>query len=143
VRAPLYSHVVYDIVPDEEVAVAQPDILIVEGINVLQVSPAGTEFVSDYFDFSIYVDADETDIREWFLARFRTLRETVFRDPQSFFRNYAQMSDDEAMAFATDVWTNINGRNLRENILPTRERSSLILRKGPDHLVTSVALRKI
>ncbi len=143
VTAPVYSHVVYDIVAEDAVVVAQPDILIVEGINVLQVSPTGTEFVSDYFDFSIYVDADEADIRSWFLARFRTLRETVFRDPQSFFRNYAHMSDDEAMAFADDVWTKINGRNLRENILPTRDRASLVIRKGADHAVTSVALRKI
>jgi type I pantothenate kinase len=143
VQAPTYSHVVYDIVPDELVTVARPDILIVEGINVLQVSPTGNDFVSDYFDFSIYVDADEDDIREWFMARFRRLRETVFRDPQSYFRKYAHMSADEAMAFAVDVWQNINGKNLRENILPTRERASLILKKGPDHLVTSVALRKI
>jgi len=142
-RAPVYSHVVYDIVPGEEVVVHQPDIVIIEGINVLQVGTAATEFVSDYFDFSIYVDADEDDIESWFLARFQTLRATVFKDPSSFFQSYAHMSDDEAMAFAHNVWTEINGRNLRENILPTRERASLILRKGPDHAVTSVALRKI
>jgi type I pantothenate kinase len=142
-EAPMYSHVVYDIIPDESVLVRQPDIVILEGINVLQVSTEGNEFVSDYFDFSIYIDADEADIEQWFLARFRTLRETVFRSPDSFFRRYADMSDAEAMAFAHDVWVNINGRNLRENIAPTRERASLILRKGADHLVQSVSLRKI
>ena len=141
--APVYSHVVYDIVPNESIVVRQPDIVILEGINVLQVSNEGNEFVSDYFDFSIYIDADEADIEDWFLARFRTLRDTVFRNPDSFFRRYADMSDAEAMAFAHDVWVDINGRNLRENILPTRERSSLIVRMGPDHLVQSVALRKI
>jgi type I pantothenate kinase len=142
-EAPVYSHVVYDIVPTEHVIVRQPDIVIIEGINMLQVSTESNEFVSDYFDFSIYVDADEQDIESWFLARFRTLRETVFRNPDSFFRRYADMSDAEAMAFAHDVWVNINGKNLRENILPTRERASLIVRKGADHLVQSVSLRKI
>lgn len=141
--APVYSHVEYDVVPDEHVAVHQPDIVILEGINVLQVSNEGNEFVSDYFDFSIYIDAAEDDIESWFLARFRTLRDTVFRNPDSFFRRYADMSDDEAMAFAHDVWVNINGKNLRENIAPTRERASLVVRKGADHNVQSVALRKI
>ena len=142
-EAPVYNHVNYDVVPDEHVLVRQPDIVILEGINVLQVSQEGNEFVSDYFDFSIYIDADEADIEHWFLARFRTLRETVFRNPDSFFRVYAEMSDAEAMAFAHDVWVNINGKNLRENIAPTRERASLILRKGADHSVQSVSLRKI
>ena len=142
-EAPVYNHVNYDVVPDEHVLVRQPDIVILEGINVLQVSTEGNEFVSDYFDFSIYIDADEADIEQWFLARFRTLRETVFRNPDSFFRVYAEMSDDEAMAFAHDVWVHINGKNLRENIAPTRERASLILRKGADHSVQSVSLRKI
>jgi type I pantothenate kinase len=143
VDAPVYSHVNYDIVAEDAVHVRQPDIVILEGINVLQVSNEGNEFVSDYFDFSIYIDADEADIESWFLARFRTLRDTVFRNPDSFFRRYAEMSDIEAMDFAHDVWMNINGKNLRENIAPTRERASLIVRKGPDHLVQSVALRKI
>jgi type I pantothenate kinase len=143
VRAPVYSHVEYDIVADDCLRVHQPDIVILEGINVLQVSNEGAEFVSDYFDFSIYIDADEDDVESWFLARFRTLRDTVFRNPDSFFRRYADMSDTEAMAFAHDVWVQINGKNLRENIAPTRERASLIVRKGPDHLVQSVALRKI
>ena len=141
--APVYSHVEYDVVPDEHVAVRQPDIVILEGINVLQVSEEGNEFVSDYFDFSIYIDAAEADIESWFKARFQTLRETVFRNPDSFFRRYADMNDEQAMAFAHAVWVNINGRNLRENIAPTRERASLIVSKGPDHLVQSVALRKI
>jgi type I pantothenate kinase len=143
VEAPVYNHVNYDIVPDEAISVRQPDIVILEGINVLQVSNDGNEFVSDYFDFSIYIDADERDIEAWFLARFRTLRETVFRNPDSFFKRYAEMSDDEAMAFAHEVWVHINGKNLRENIEPTRERASLIMKKGADHLVQSVALRKI
>lgn len=143
VDAPVYSHVNYDVVAEDAVHVRQPDIVILEGINVLQVSNEGNEFVSDYFDFSIYIDADEADIESWFLARFRTLRDTVFRNPDSFFRRYAEMSDLEAMEFAHDVWMNINGKNLRENIAPTRERASLIVRKGPDHLVQSVALRKI
>ena len=136
VRAPVYSHVVYDIVAGEEVVVRRPDILILEGLNVLQVSTEKTEFVSDYFDFSIFIDADEDDIREWYVQRFFTLRETVFQDPSSFFRNYAHLSDDEARATAEGIWTAINGRNLRENILPTRERASLILYKAADHRVT-------
>ena len=134
-RAPVYSHVVYDIVEDAEVIVKRPDILILEGLNVLQVSGEKAEFVSDYFDFSIYIDADEADIMEWYVERFFTLRETVFKDPNSFFRHFAALSNDEARATAEMIWTTINGRNLSENILPTRSRASLILRKEADHRV--------
>jgi type I pantothenate kinase len=143
VRAPVYSHVIYDVLPGEETIVRQPDILILEGLNVLQVSSSATEFVSDYFDFSIYIDAEEADILDWFIARFMALRESVFKDPNSFFRHFAELSDDEARRIATEIWHDINGRNLRENILPTRERASLILRKGPDHRVTSVRLHQL
>ena len=143
VKAPVYSHVVYDIVADQEVIVERPDILILEGLNVLQVSARGTEFVSDYFDFSIYVDADESDILDWFIARFMKLRESVFRDPSSFFQHYAALSDEEAVAVATGIWKDINGLNLRENIEPTRERASLILRKAADHRVADVKLHKL
>jgi type I pantothenate kinase len=143
VLAPVYSHVVYDIVAGEEVAVRQPDILILEGLNVLQVNPDAAEFVSDYFDFSIYLDADEDDIRSWYVERFLTLRETVFQDPTSFFRHYAHLSEAEAVATAIGIWTEINGRNLAENIAPTRDRASLVVRKGADHRVSAVSLRKL
>lgn len=141
--APVYSHVVYDIVEGEEIAVHQPDILIIEGLNVLQVNPESPEFVSDHFDFSIYLDADEVDIRSWYVERFLTLRETVFQDPHSFFRHYAHLTEDEAVETAISIWTEINGRNLVENIAPTRERASLVVRKGPDHRVSQVRLRKL
>jgi type I pantothenate kinase len=147
VRAPVYSHVVYDIVPDEEIVVRRPDIVILEGLNVLQVGStsgsAGSEFVSDYFDFSIYLDADEADIRSWYVERFLTLRKTVFQDPRSYFRHFADLSEDEAVATAEEIWEQINGLNLRENIAPTRERASLILRKESDHRVTEVRLHKL
>jgi type I pantothenate kinase len=147
VRAPVYSHMIYDIVPGEEMVVRRPDIVIVEGLNVLQV-PQGERqsspiCVSDFFDFSIFVDADELHIEEWFVARFLALRDTAFRDPTSFFRRFAEISTEEAIAMAKHVWTEINGRNLRENIQPTRERARLVLRKGPDHSVEEVRLRKI
>ena len=146
VRAPVYSHIVYDIVDGEEVVVRQPDILILEGLNVLQVGTsqsASKEFVSDYFDFSIYLDADESDIRAWYVERFLALRETVFQEPDSFFRNYAHLDDAQAVATAEQIWAGINGRNLRENIEPTRERASLIMRKAADHRITEVRLRKL
>jgi type I pantothenate kinase len=147
VRAPVYSHVIYDIVPGEELVVRHPDIVIVEGLNVLQTGDGHPErlrtFVSDFFDFGIYVDAAEPDIEAWFLARFMTLRETIFRDPNSYFHRFASLSDAEATEMATRVWREINGRNLRENILPTRERATLILEKGPDHRVRRVRLRKL
>lgn len=148
VAAPVYSHLIYDIVPDRHQVVDRPDILIVEGLNVLQGADGRGEdgdrpFVSDFFDFSIFVDADEEHIRQWFLNRFRRLRATAFRDPQSFFRRYAEMAEEEAIAFANRVWDEINGRNLRENIEPTKERAHLILEKGPSHEVTGVQLRRL
>lgn len=147
VTAPVYSHLVYDILPGEMQVVRQPDILILEGLTVLDGSDVHSVddslFVSDHFDFSIYVDAPEAHIREWFLQRFRRLRETAFRDPKSYFGKYAQLSEEEAQAFAGRVWEEINGVNLRENILPTRERAHLILEKGPDHAVGRVRLRRL
>jgi type I pantothenate kinase len=148
VRAPVYSHVEYDIVDGEEIIVRQPDIVIVEGLNVLQVGgpevgAAATEFVSDYFDISIYVDADEADIERWYVDRFLTLCDTVFQNPDSFFRHYANLSRDEAVATAQRIWREINGKNLRENIAPTRERATVLVRKGADHRVTQVALRRL
>jgi type I pantothenate kinase len=143
VRAPVYSHVVYDIVPGEEIVVRSPDVLILEGLNVLQVSAESSEFVSDYFDFSIYVDADVRLIEQWYVERFLTLRETVFQDERSFFRHYAHLTPDEAVATARGIWAEINGKNLETNIAPTRGRASLILRKGEDHRVDSVRLRRL
>lgn len=143
VEAPVYSHVVYDIVDDEVAVVEQPDILILEGLNVLQTGESSTEFVSDYFDFSIYIDAQESDIEQWYVERFLTLRESVFQNPDSFFSNYAALSDDEAIDTARAIWRGINGINLRENIAPTRDRASLILHKRKDHRVDSVQLRRL
>jgi len=143
VHAPVYSHVVYDIVPDEHVTVRQPDILILEGLNVLQVGGDGREFVSDHFDFSIYIDADEQDIEEWYVQRFLALRESVFQNPASFFRHFAALTDDEAVATARGIWHDINGLNLKENIAPTRTRASLVLHKAADHRVSNVDLRRL
>ncbi len=145
VAAPVYSHVVYDIVEGEQVVVRQPDIVILEGLNVLQVGgpDAANEFVSDYFDFSIYIDADETDIEAFYVQRFLTLCETVFQNPDSFFQHYAHLTRDEAIDTARTIWREINGRNLRENIEPTKGRASLLLRKGFDHRVTRVSLRRL
>ena len=143
VSAPIYSHVVYDIVDGERAVVHRPDILIVEGLNVLQVGTEAHEFVSDYFDFSIYIDADENDIEQWYVDRFLALCETVFQDPNSFFQHYAHLTHDEAITTARVIWQEINGRNLRDNIAPTRSRASLVLRKGPDHRVTDVQLRRL
>ena len=144
-RAPLYSHVVYDIVDGQTVDVSQPDIVILEGLNVLQVGPPGAaaEFVSDYFDFSIYLDADEAHIEEWYVQRFMKLRDTIFQNPESFFRHYADLSHDEAVEVAKLIWREINGKNLRENIAPTKSRAALLLLKGPDHRVTEVLLRRL
>lgn len=143
-RAPVYSHLTYDIVPGDHIVVRQPDVLIVEGLNVLQTgSHERSVFVSDYFDFSIYVDAAEDDVLRWYVERFRRLRDTSFRDPRSYFRRYAGLSDDEADAIALDIWQRVNGRNLAENVLPTRSRADLILRKGPGHAVDEVLLRKL
>jgi len=149
VRAPVYSHLVYDILPGEELVVRRPDILILEGLNVLQAGVTAGErpprvFVSDFLDFSIYIDATEEDLEGWYLQRFARLRETAFRDPDSFFHQYAvTMSEDEAMAFGRQVWATINAVNLRENIEPSRDRARLILDKGKDHRVERVWLRKL
>lgn len=148
VQAPVYSHLTYDVVPDEFITIDRPDILIFEGINVLQPGELPKDgkivpFLSDFFDFSIYVDADEDLIRKWYIARFMRLRQTAFRDPDSFFHKFSKLSENAAKAVATDIWENINLRNLRENILPTRPRADLILHKGADHLVDQVALRKL
>jgi type I pantothenate kinase len=148
VEAPVYSHFAYDILPGETITVDQPDILIVEGLNVLQ--PAKLEssdepqpFVSDFFDFSIYLDADEDMIRRWYVERFLSLRSTSFRDPNAYFHRFAALSDDEAVATAEGIWTSINLINLRKNILPTRHRAEAILRKAADHRICEVALRKL
>lgn len=148
VTAPVYSHFAYDILPGEVVTVDQPDILIVEGLNVLQPArPAEGEdpqpFVSDFFDFSIYLDADEDVIRRWYIERFLSLRSTSFRDPDAYFHRFAALSDEEAVATADDIWRSINLVNLQKNILPTRHRAEAILRKGEDHRISDVALRKL
>ncbi|QFY61870.1 type I pantothenate kinase [Rhizobium grahamii] len=148
VKAPSYSHLVYDVLPNEYKIVDRPDILIFEGINVLQSRdlPAGGKIVpmvSDFFDFSIYIDADESRIHDWYVTRFMRLRETAFRDPHSFFHRYASISEEDALTIAEGLWENINLKNLRENILPTRPRADLILRKGNNHLIEQVALRKL
>lgn len=143
VSAPIYDHLHYDILPDEQVTVRRPDIVIVEGLNVLQVNGNHDEFVSDYFDFSIYVDADEADIEQWYVNRFFTLRESVFRNPDSYFKHFVGLTDDEARDIAHNIWTTINGRNLAENIITTRERAALILRKSGDHRVSEVKLKKL
>jgi type I pantothenate kinase len=142
-RAPVYSHLQYDIVPDEEQLVDGPDIVILEGLNVLQSGTAHSVFVSDFVDFPIYVDARVADLETWFKSRFQKLRDTAFRDPASFFHALATMSDEEAMKIARNAWENINLVNLRENILPTRERARLILEKGPSHVVERVLLRRL
>jgi type I pantothenate kinase len=147
-RAPIYSHLTYDILPDEFMVVSCPDILIVEGLNVLQAGALPKDgksipFVSDYFDFSIYLDADEDVLRAWYVDRFLTLRKSAFSDPQSFFHRFAQLSDHDAIATATEIWTRINLVNLRENILPTRPRADLILKKEVNHLVSEAALRRL
>ncbi|TCJ16029.1 type I pantothenate kinase [Rubrobacter taiwanensis] len=148
VEAPVYSHLAYDIVPGERQVVRRPDIMILEGLNVLQTgSPPRTRgprlFVSDFFDFSIYVDADERDVRNWYIERFLTLRETAFKNPASYFRHYAHLPERQARAVAGSIWDEINGLNLRRNILPTRSRARLILEKAADHSVRRVRLRKL
>ena len=148
VRCPVYSHLTYDIVPGQEQVVRQPDIVLLEGLNVLQ-TPDGARrralrtFVSDFFDFSIYVDAREENVKEWYVQRFLKLRATAFRDPRSFFRRYGDLSDDEAVATARQIWEEINGPNLRENIHPTRDRARLVLVKSADHSVVEVRLRRL
>jgi type I pantothenate kinase len=148
VRAPLYSHLVYDVVPGEETVVESPDILIVEGLNVLQPARLPKDgkaipFVSDYFDFSVYIDADEEDLHRWYVNRFLKLRQTAFRDPRSYFRRYAELSEADAIQTADGLWTRINLVNLRDNIVPTRQRASLILRKGASHRIEEVSLRRL
>ena len=148
VHAPVYSHQKYDIVPGEFQVVDRPDIVIIEGLNVLQTGDgvpnrAPRVFVSDFFDFSVYIDAPEEDIERWYVSRFMTLRATVFRDPQSYFHRYSALTESEATATAQEIWRTINGVNLRENIVPTRDRARLILEKAGDHAVTRIRLRRI
>lgn len=143
VSAPVYSHLEYDIVPGATQTVRRPDILIVEGLNVLQSAPPTALAVNDYFDFSIYVDAKAEHIRDWYVDRFHKLRRTAFADPKSYFKHLAELSHEEATTFAENVWRDINERNLLENIAPTRGRAGLVLRKGPDHSIRRVRLRRI
>ena len=157
VTAPVYSHLAYDLVPGEFQVVRQPDIVIVEGLNVLQTGPPARSageasrragrplpmFVSDFFDFSIYVDANEADIEQWYVERFLALRDTVFRNPSSYFHRYATLTPEDAAATGRTIWRSINLANLRQNVLPTRERAHLILEKGRDHAVRRVRLRKL
>jgi type I pantothenate kinase len=148
VVAPVYSHLVYDVVPGETITVDRPDILIVEGLNVLLPNRLSREdkmipFVSDFFDFSVFLHADEALLEKWYVARFMRLRETAFRDPRSYFHKYADLGDDAAQAIARAIWTRINLVNLQENILPTRPRASLLLTKGASHRIEEVALRKL
>lgn len=143
VRAPFYSHLAYDIVPDAEVVVNAPDVLIVEGLNVLQPPAPGRRLaVSDLFDFTVYVDARTSDIARWYEERFLRLQQGAFANPQSYFHRFASLSEDEARTRARSIWAAINQPNLEQNILPTRPRASLVLRKGSDHAVKSVLLRK-
>ncbi|AOF53046.1 type I pantothenate kinase [Rodentibacter caecimuris] len=144
VKAPIYSHLTYDIIPDEFHEVNQPDILILEGLNVLQTggNKSNQIFVSDFVDFSIYVDAEENLLKEWYIKRFLKFRQSAFSNPDSYFKHYATLSEEEAITIASQIWESINGLNLRENILPTRERANLILTKGAAHAVELVKLRK-
>jgi type I pantothenate kinase len=148
VTAPVYSHLTYDIVPGEVVEIRRPDVLIVEGLNVLQppaTRPDGsrTGAIADYFDFSVYVDADPSLIKDWYVARFLRLRQTAFADPQSYFHRYATLTDDEAVATAAGIWGRINEPNLMDNVAPTKDRATLVLTKGADHSVARIALRKL
>ena len=148
VSVPVYSHLVYDVVAGEEMIIDRPDILIVEGLNILQPGELPRDgkpilFASDFIDFSVYIDADVDDLREWYLTRFFRLRETAFRDPTSFFRKFSEMSEEEAGVFGRNVWETINLPNLLENVLPTRSRADLILKKGKDHRVEQVRLRRL
>ena len=147
-RAPIYSHIVYDVVPHEWIEIDRPDILIVEGLNVLQTGRPPKDgkavpFVSDFFDFSVYIDATEDVLERWYVERFLALRLTSFRDPMSYFHRYSRLSDDEAVATAKGIWSRINLLNLQENILPTRQRADLILTKNAQHLIDEVALRRL
>lgn len=139
--APVYDHGIYDIIPGTMQEVRQPDILIIEGLNVLQTGPS--MMVSDFIDFSIYVDADTADIEQWFLNRIFMLRDTAFQDPTSYYNQFIHMTDEQLHEFAHGVWVNTNQKNLEENILPTKLRADLILRKDVDHKIQQVMLRKI
>jgi type I pantothenate kinase len=148
IEAPVYSHLVYDVLPDQAIVIERPDIVIVEGLNVLQPAKlpkdgAAIPFVSDFFDFSIYIDAADGLIEDWYVERFLRLRQTAFRDPASYFHRFATLSEEEAKAIGLSLWQTINLVNLTENILPTRQRADLILRKGQDHAVETVSLRKL
>jgi type I pantothenate kinase len=148
VRAPVYSHLTYDIIPNEWIEIDRPDILIVEGVNVLQTGRLPRDgkavpVVSDFFDFSVYIDAEESVLRSWYVRRFLTLRDTAFTDPRSYFNRYALLSDEEATATALAIWERTNLANLEDNILPTRPRATLIMKKGTDHVVETVALRRL
>lgn len=150
VIAPVYSHLTYDIVPEEQIVVRQPDIVILEGVNVLQTPRSGSGsrrvqnvFVSDFFDFSIYVDAEERFIREWYIERFLTLRETAFRNTKSYFHRFSRLTVAEASEMGERIWEEINAKNLKENILPTKARAQLILKKGDQHMVEQVQLRRL
>ena len=142
-RAPVYSHHAYDVQPDEAEVIRQPDILIFEGLNVLQTPPGASVMASDFFDFSIYLDATESDIEQWFVERVLRLRGTAFMDPDSYFHHVSRLSQEEAREMARGVWRDINGPNLRENIAPTRARARLVITKVRDHAVREVALRRV
>ncbi len=143
VRAPVYSHLVYDVMPGEHRTMQRPDVLLLEGLNVLQPAQEAAVAVRDFIDFSVYVDAATDDIRRWYVERFLRLRETAFRNPDSYFRRYATLDETQAAERAESIWAEINGPNLEHNILPTRGRASLVLHKGPDHSVTGLRLRKV
>jgi type I pantothenate kinase len=148
VRAPVYSHLIYDVIPNQWIEIDRPEILIVEGLNVLQAGRLPKDgkavpFVSDFFDFSVYLDADEGVLLSWYVSRFLALRGTAFADPKSYFHRYAKLSDEKAVETATSIWNRINLVNLRENILPTRPRADLILTKRESHEVDEVALRRL
>jgi type I pantothenate kinase len=148
IAAPVYSHLTYDVVAGEKIVVDRPDILILEGLNVMQTGRPPRDgkaipYVSDFLDFSIYHDADERTLRDWYVARFFSLRDSAFRDPRSYFHRYASLSDHEARETADRIWRTINLVNLRENVIPTRRRADLILRKGADHVIHSVSLRRL
>jgi type I pantothenate kinase len=148
VRAPVYSHLAYDVLPNQWIEVDRPDILIFEGVNVLHVGRPPRDgkaipYVSDFFDFSVYIDAEEDVLRKWYVDRFLTLRGTAFRDPKSYFHRYSGLNDQQAIATATSIWERINLINLREHILPTRQRAHLILKKAANHFVQDVSLRRL
>jgi len=147
IEIPVYSHLTYDVLPDRRRLIEAPDVIIIEGLNVLQTGAATPDgprvFVSDYFDFAIYIDADPAIVRTWYIERFLTLRESAFADPRSYFSRYASLSDEEAVETASGIWDAINGPNLVENIAPTRDRADLVLRKGLNHDVEEIRLRRL